>query len=454
MIKKSNNSLSKFNTSFEILIICIWMIALISCTNTTKSEKATAKRESLITVDKDIWMAQNLNVVNFKNGDNILLVKNDAEWLKAWEKGLPACRYFKDDKSSASDYGLLYNWYAIADERGLAPDGFHIPTKYEWTNLINYYNSKRDTAEISYWIGNNIDGSSITLYQPNRPFWCCSNYDTTYQEDKIISCMDYTAVCDVYNLRYIFSISDDYRTPYDAGYFVRCIQNKTTNQTNQDSIYNYNSYLLGGELKIGKQIWDKKNLNVTKFRNGDAIYEAKTKEEWYYAGANGIPAYSNYFNWSGYGKIYGKLYNWYAVSDSRGLAPEGWHIPSYKEWMILRKEIYGNKAQPPGSGKRVKNVLWSTKQFISNNQSGFSALPGGSRDHDGGFQDLGYVANWWSSTNESAKYTKEMKGVWYYYPSAYSVYVQDFSNYFDGSQIINTVYQPKSYGLSIRCIKD
>ena len=81
------------------------------------------------------------------------------------------------------------------------------------------------------------------------------------------------------------------------------------------------------DVKIGNQIWMVKNLNVETFRNGDHIHEAKTLEEWKIAGENQKPAFCYYNNDPKNGTIYGKLYNWYAVNDPRGLAPAGYHIP-------------------------------------------------------------------------------------------------------------------------------
>lgn len=86
---------------------------------------------------------------------------------------------------------------------------------------------------------------------------------------------------------------------------------------------------------IGNQSWMAENLNTSKFRNGDPIPEVKTDEEWAKALKEGRPAWSYYDNDPKKGEIYGKLYNFYAVNDSRGLAPNGWHIPSDNEWTVL-----------------------------------------------------------------------------------------------------------------------
>ena len=84
-------------------------------------------------------------------------------------------------------------------------------------------------------------------------------------------------------------------------------------------------------VTIGKQVWMTVNLNVDKFRNGDPIPEVKSEEEWQMADENGQPAWSYYDNDPANAEKYGKLYNWHAVNDPRGLAPEGWHIPNENE---------------------------------------------------------------------------------------------------------------------------
>ncbi len=96
------------------------------------------------------------------------------------------------------------------------------------------------------------------------------------------------------------------------------------------------------EIKISTQIWATKNLNVSTFKNGDRIVEAKTNEEWIKACNEKKPAWCYYDNDSVNGKIYGKLYNWYSVSDPRGLAPKEWHIPGDSEWITLIRFLGGD----------------------------------------------------------------------------------------------------------------
>ena len=125
--------------------------------------------------------------------------------------------------------------------------------------------------------------------------------------------------------------------------FLSSCSNGSSNEST-NSIESTNS----GEVSIGKQVWMTKNLNVDKFRNGDPIPEAKTEEEWERAGDNKQPAWCYYNNDPKNGNKYGRLYNWYAINDARGIAPVGWHIPSDQEWSILEKSI-GNE-----SGKKFK----------------------------------------------------------------------------------------------------
>jgi|SRR5690554_1333320 len=152
------------------------------------------------------------------------------------------------------------------------------------------------------------------------------------------------------------------------------------------------------EVTIGKQVWMTQNLNVDKFRNGDPIPEAKTKEEWRKAGENGEPAWSYYNNNPDNGDRYGKLYNWYAVNDPRGLAPEGWKIPSDEEWSRLVDFLGGQSV----AGTKMKSTdFWADyegKSGNGTNESGFSGLPGGYRNIFGAFFDIGEYGDWWSST--------------------------------------------------------
>lgn len=152
-------------------------------------------------------------------------------------------------------------------------------------------------------------------------------------------------------------------------------------------------------VKIGKQVWSTQNLDVTHFRNGDPLFEANTFEKWEQANIEGKPAWCYYNNDPANGRLFGKLYNFWAVSDKRGLAPEGWHIPTDAEWTILT-DFLGDKVNAAVSLKTEKD--WKDKG--GTNKSGFKGLPGGFRIHEGPryyggpFFDKGTAGYWWSST--------------------------------------------------------
>jgi uncharacterized protein (TIGR02145 family) len=151
-------------------------------------------------------------------------------------------------------------------------------------------------------------------------------------------------------------------------------------------------------VKIGEQIWMTENLNVSHFRNGDLIPEAETAEEWIQAGTESEPAWCYYDNDPENGEKYGKLYNWYAVNDPRGLAPENWTIPDNKDWEQLIDYLGGNRK----AGMVMKSVTGWNSNGNGDNYSKFAALPGGGRAYFGDFLDLGNAEVWWSSSEESA----------------------------------------------------
>ncbi|MDP2388204.1 MAG: fibrobacter succinogenes major paralogous domain-containing protein [Bacteroidota bacterium] len=183
--------------------------------------------------------------------------------------------------------------------------------------------------------------------------------------------------------------------------------------------------------KIGKAEWTLKNLDVSTFRNGDSIPLVQTTEAWEKAGKDGKPACCIYENKTENGIKYGKLYNWYAVTDKRGLAPKGWHIPDYKEWKALDDKAGGVKI----AGKKIKSTTGWSDNGNGDNSTGFTALPAGFRSSTGVFKSIDEYGFWWSSQNENKE------NGWIYF-----LYSKD-----DGSNA-NSV--PKTAGLSVRCVKD
>lgn len=190
------------------------------------------------------------------------------------------------------------------------------------------------------------------------------------------------------------------------------------------------------EVTICNQVWATKNLNVSTYRNGDPIPQVTDPTQW----ANlTTGAWCYYNNDAANGPIYGKLYNWHAVNDSRGLAPTGWHVPTDIEWTTLT-DCLGGESVAGGQMKATGTLeagtgLWSSPNTSATNSSGFTALPSGIRYNGGPFAPIGSTASWWSSTEILTN-------------SAWNLILTQYSGG------ILTESNIKTYGYSVRCIKN
>ena len=221
------------------------------------------------------------------------------------------------------------------------------------------------------------------------------------------------------------------------------------------------------EINYSGQVWMAENLNVVTFRNGDPIPHARTKKEWQNAEKNKQPAWCYYNNNPLHKFKYGKLYNWYAVIDNRGLAPKGWHIPTNNDWEIL---IY-NLGDEYESGIKLKSVKgwnsvdgvrqcsmcknWTSEQKAAKkcktcksngmietktsgngtNEIGFNGYPCGLRMPDGSFDLFGMNAFWWT------------------YPTAEKMN-SSFRGLYDYDIGIGLHEDHHGVGLNVRCLKD
>lgn len=195
-------------------------------------------------------------------------------------------------------------------------------------------------------------------------------------------------------------------------------------------------------VNICGQTWSLKNLDVDHYQNGDSIPQVTDASTW----ANlTTGAWCYYNNAPTNNPTYGKLYNWYAVNDPRGLAPAGWHIPNENEWNLLIKCIDNNSDTSCSScmalslaGGRMKTYgtsLWLSPNTGGINSSGFTAVPAGYRTGIGGFESQRELTGWWS-INE--------------YTSYYSYWHAVFYNSADALK--NN--QVKSCGYSVRVVRD
>lgn len=186
-------------------------------------------------------------------------------------------------------------------------------------------------------------------------------------------------------------------------------------------------------VEIGKQTWMLRNLDVAVYRNGDSIFHAKTAEEWAQAGRDKKGAWCYYNHDPALGAIYGKLYNWFAVNDPRGLAPRGWRVSSLADWLYI-EELVGSAYGVYMAG-RVD--LWKPHENLNTpnfGELGWEGYPGGYCREPGNFMALTEEGHWWT--------TDDVKGQAHYQIIKY--YVANIL-----PRKIN-----HTYGLSVRCIKE
>ena len=185
-------------------------------------------------------------------------------------------------------------------------------------------------------------------------------------------------------------------------------------------------------LMIGTQIWMVENLKVRHYRNGDPIPNVRDTTLW---GSVTTGAYAWYNNDSAGYTSYGILYNWFAATDSRRIAPEGWHVPTDAEWTTL--VIYlGGAAISGGKMKETGTLHWNNPNTGATNESGFTAIPAGYRYTDNGsFRQVGSDSDWWSATAVDITYA------W-------------FRNIYFNAASSGRYYYNKQNGFSIRCVMD
>lgn len=192
---------------------------------------------------------------------------------------------------------------------------------------------------------------------------------------------------------------------------------------------NGNIYLT---VKIGDQWWMAENLRVTHYRDGDPIPNVTDGVTW---GGLTTGAYCDYNNDIANVVNYGRLYNWFAVNDSRNIAPAGWHVPSFEEWQTL-VDFLGGDQIAGGKIKEAGTTHWTSPNTGATNESGFTGLPAGYRYIESGyFNHMGLSAFFWSSSESSS-----------------TIGCYRALNYDDSA--VGRPNVNKSYGFSVRCVRD
>ncbi|MFM9060236.1 MAG: fibrobacter succinogenes major paralogous domain-containing protein [Bacteroidota bacterium] len=201
-------------------------------------------------------------------------------------------------------------------------------------------------------------------------------------------------------------------------------------------------------VQIGNQCWLQSNLKTSKYRNGDSIPTGLSNSDWWSTQLSHIGAYQMNTSQVYFDSVYGKLYNHYAVSDNRGLCPTGWHVPSHSEIseavFTIEPGIDTNLVGWSGVnvGGKLKSTTqspalggWHLPNLGANNLTGFSAIPGGFADMNGGFYYEGSYASWWTS-------------------SEIIVYNAWFFGLSSSSSSVDRNNLNRAHGLTVRCLKN
>ena len=231
---------------------------------------------------------------------------------------------------------------------------------------------------------------------------------------------------------------------YNEKYYWKVSLNKDGKQYPWSSTWFFNTKEESDTIKIGNQVWMKRNLDVAFYRNGDTIPHIQDAGAWINATSG---AWCYYNNDPDNGEIYGKLYNWYAVNDPRGLAPEGWRVASDEDWKEIELELGMTQAQadswefrgsPVGAKLAGGYDLWSDGVLRNDsnfNISEFTGLPSGYRYYgSGSFDYKGSYTFWWTSSENS--------------PTAI------YRGLNNGVTSVSRNYSYKNFGFPVRCIRD
>ena len=278
--------------------------------------------------------------------------------------------------------------------------------------IIVYYDSLYAEAIDEWWV--------YELYSDTLLTYLCENP----------GCMD--------------PIADNY-DPYAIEEDGSCVYSNGSPVCDFESAIYFDGYTYD-LVAIGDQCWFAENLRNEHYANGDSIPAGLGDSEWDNTSSGAVAVYgegsSSCSNDSPDGDAcdedwslneYGRLYNWYAVDDARGLCPTGWHVPTDGEWTVLTDHLGGASV----AGVQMKTTYgWNGWEdgWNGTNSSGFSGLPGGSRLYDEYFCCAGTNGYWWSSSPDNSS-------AW-------------FRGLFDYPDHVNRNIMPKVGALSVRCVRD
>ena len=511
-----------------------------------------------IKIGDQVWMAENLRVTHYQNGDEIPKATNNSEWREL-EKSYCAYDY---DETNVNSYGYLYNWHSIVDVRNIAPEGWHVPSNDEWAKFESFLGMSQEALSVqgfrgsgigskvkdndaAYWIHDNhrptnesgfsarpgsfcdsggdvgagrgsdvllgwyahfwsatesgdeafyrylgyhSDGIGMNTENKNYGFSVClikDSNDNVYlslsKSGLTLACYDGAIAHLEIQSNRIWNISANADwlsvSPLDGAYdgqvFVTATSENTSGDTrNAEIVVSCNGLEnqvitvtqekpeidtgtvedIDGNMyktvKIGDQWWMAENLKVTNYQNGDPI-DNVSSDLWWSSMTEG--AFCSYDNNEKNVMIYGRLYNWYAATDTRNIAPVGWHVPTDEDWKKLEIYLGMSQSEADATGQRRGTnegsrladdaVLWFDGRLKSDSafgESDFFALPGGFRTGNGYYTSMGGEAHFWTSSNYTGVYIDHgcARHLWFIYSS------------------IGRNDSDKQSGFSVRCVKD
>jgi uncharacterized protein (TIGR02145 family) len=381
-----------------------------------------------VNIGTQTWTGCNANTKFYNNGDPIPYVDNNTTWVSlttgAW------C-YYNNDPASEATYGLLYNWFAANDVRGIAPTGWHLPSDAEWTILTDFLGGesiaggKMKEVGLCHWNTPNTDATNTSLFtgvpggfRNDSGYYYTIGSSANWWSSTVLS-----TNTDFAQYRYLTN---------NNGAAYRNVNNKKIGLSLR-FVKDVCLDCTAGDVVIDTQTWSRCNLNVSSYRNGDLIPEVTDPTAW---ASLTTGAWCWYANDSNNGITYGKLYNWHAVNDARGLAPFGYHIPSKTEWDTL-SIFLGGSGVAGGKIKETGFCHWISPNTNAVNTSNFQAYGAGLRNKFGTFANLKVTGTFWSTTLQSGF----SDAAWF--QEVYKLDGNLYGNYYDNVS-----------GLSVRVIKD
>ena len=420
---------------------------------------------ALVGIGSQCWFKENLRSDNYLNGDAIPGSLTNQEWSNSTSG---AQSVYGEDSWNLQQYGRLYNYYAVSDSRGLCPSGWHVPSDEDWKTLelalgmsmaeVNQSghrgNGQGTFMKVGFgdsppWDGTNSSGftglpggdrspSGGHNYMGNYGFWWTSSgLGRELTRHQVGVRRDGWGYGHGFSVRCVVDGSSV--GCWDPDNDGVCAENEVTGcvistalnynplATNADNSCEFSSsacldsdaitfdgytYALVG---IGSQCWFKENLRSDNYLNGDAIPGSLTNQEWSNSTSGAQSVYGE-DSWNL--QQYGRLYNYYAVSDSRGLCPSGWHVPSDEDWKTLELALGMSMAEVNQSGHRgngqgtfMKVGFGDSPPWDGTNSSGFTGLPGGDRSPSGGHNYMGNYGFWWTSSGLGRELTRHQVGV-------------------------------------------